>query len=139
MKKTGFGNGRYNGFGGKKKDEETIPQAAVRELKEECGILAEEQHIYKVGELDFQFPKKPEWNQVMHVYFVKQWTGEPKETEEMRPEWFAHEDVPYDKMWEADAHWLSFVLAGHYVKGSYVYSEEQKLLEKDLQCSPLDE
>jgi len=137
MKKTGFGNGRYNGFGGKQKDGETIPQAAVRELREECGVFTEEQHLHKVGELDFQFPKKPEWNQIMHIYFVKQWTGEPRETPEMTAEWFAREDVPYDKMWEADAHWLPLVLAGHYVKGSYVYSEEQKLLEKNIETSLL--
>ena len=39
MKKRGFGKGKYNGFGGKKEDNETIHDAAIRELREESGIL----------------------------------------------------------------------------------------------------
>ena len=37
MKKRGFGEGKWNGFGGKVEEGETILQAALRELKEECG------------------------------------------------------------------------------------------------------
>ena len=37
MKKRGFGAGKWNGFGGKVEPGETIVEAAVREVKEECG------------------------------------------------------------------------------------------------------
>ena len=37
MKKRGFGVGRWNGFGGKVQREETIEDAAKRELREEAG------------------------------------------------------------------------------------------------------
>jgi 8-oxo-dGTP pyrophosphatase MutT (NUDIX family) len=38
MKKRGFGNGKYNGFGGKVENGETIQQAAIRETIEESGL-----------------------------------------------------------------------------------------------------
>ncbi len=38
MKKRGFGEGKWNGAGGKVEEGETIVQAASRELQEETGI-----------------------------------------------------------------------------------------------------
>ena len=38
LKKRGFGSGRWNGFGGKVEEGETIEQATLRELDEEVGI-----------------------------------------------------------------------------------------------------
>ena len=37
MKKRGFGKGRWNGFGGKVKEGETIEEATKRETLEEAG------------------------------------------------------------------------------------------------------
>lgn len=38
MKKRGFGANRWNGYGGKLLDGETVEEAAVREFQEEAGI-----------------------------------------------------------------------------------------------------
>ena len=40
MKKRGFGVGRWNGFGGKVDQGETVENAAKREIFEEAGITA---------------------------------------------------------------------------------------------------
>ena len=39
-KKRGFGEGKWNGFGGKLEPGETVEEAAVRELQEESGVTA---------------------------------------------------------------------------------------------------
>ena len=52
MKKRGFGQGKWNGFGGKVNDGESIEEAAVRELEEEAGIRV--QALKFMGMLDFQ-------------------------------------------------------------------------------------
>ena len=38
MKKRGFGVGKWNGFGGKVENGETVFDGAMRELQEECSI-----------------------------------------------------------------------------------------------------
>jgi len=139
QKKRGFGEGKYNGFGGKPEKGETILQTAVRELEQESGIITTEYHLTEIAQLTFIFPNKPDWDQIMHVYSVNKWSSEPKETEEMRPEWFNLNALPYDKMWEADTIWLPLVLEGKYVKGTFTYSADQRLLEKTLQYWPLGE
>ncbi len=130
-----FGVGYYNGYGGKIKQGESLEQASVRELLEECGIVAEPEYLEKAAELTFTFPHKPEWDQVVHVYLVYKWEGEPKESDEMTAEWFDLDKVPYDKMWEADAHWVKQVLAGKYVTASFVYGEGNKLIKHEIKAS----
>ena len=45
MKKRGFGEGKWNGFGGKVEAGETIIEAAAREVKEECGYIVQTQDL----------------------------------------------------------------------------------------------
>jgi len=33
-----------------------------------------------------------------------------KETEEMKPEWFSIDEIPYDKMWDDDSYWMPRIL-----------------------------
>ncbi|CAN0403706.1 unnamed protein product, partial [Ectocarpus sp. 8 AP-2014] len=40
MKKRGFGEGKWNGFGGKVESGESVEEAAKRELMEEAGLTA---------------------------------------------------------------------------------------------------
>jgi len=40
MKKRGFGVGKWNGYGGKLEEGESIERCATRELEEECGIVS---------------------------------------------------------------------------------------------------
>src|SRR4051812_34321108 len=86
MKKRGFGAGRWNGFGGKLHEGETIEQAAFRELKEEIGI--ETQKLDKRGIIQFSWKAKPEEILEVHIFKVDTFLGEPSEGEEMKPQWF---------------------------------------------------
>ncbi len=131
MKKRGFGLGRWNGFGGKIEQNETIEQAAIRELEEETGVTASS--LEKRGEITFAFPSKPEWNQIVHLFVVTKWTGEPVESEEMLPRWFSHNSLPFDVMWPADPLWLPHILAGKFVTARFVREEDQStILEKEV-------
>ncbi|MDF2634647.1 MAG: hydrolase [Pelosinus sp.] len=130
MKKTGFGQGKYNGFGGKIKQGETVLQATVRELEEESGILVEEEQLEHVGILDFIFPASPQLRHDVHIFLARSWQGEPLETEEMRPQWFLHSAIPYAQMWQDDIFWLPKVLAGETIKGSVVFAENNEDLSE---------
>lgn len=124
MKKRGFGVGKYNGFGGGLKDSETLENAAIRELREESGLIASERDLNKVGELDFYFPHKPEFNQTVHVYLVNNYSSEPTETEEMKFQFFSVDKIPYKKMWDDDKYWLPLILKGKKLRARFVFKEQ---------------
>jgi len=129
----GFGVNRHNGYGGKQHDGESIEEAAVRELFEESKVSAAVGDLTKLAEIEFTFPEKPEWNQLVHIYLLEKWVGEPAETEEMRPKWFQHHEIPYDQMWPADPLWIPHMLAGRYVEGRIVLGSDQNtVLDYDL-------
>ena len=123
---SGFGVaiGKWNGVGGKVDVGESIEAAAVREISEEIGVDTTEHNLEKVGNIEFYFKDKPEWNQHMHIFLVKDWKGEPKESEEMMPKWYSHDEVPFEDMWQDDKHWLPMVLAGKKVEGRFNFINE---------------
>ena len=129
MKKRGFGAGRWNGFGGKVNLGETIEAAARRELFEECGLQAEV--LEKRGVLRFEFAASPETLEV-HVFGVVKYGGQPVETEEMRPHWFRLTDIPFDKMWPDDRHWLPLYLEGKRLDGRFYFLDADTLLHFSL-------
>ena len=69
MKKRGFGEGRWNGVGGKPVKGETIQQAAIREAQEEIGITPTS--IRQVATIDFYFPHHPDFDQQVHVFLAE--------------------------------------------------------------------
>eukprot|EP01147_Barroeca_monosierra_P007499 gene7499-9805_t len=109
MKKRGFGANRYNGFGGKVEPGETIEECAIRELREECNLEAKNMSV--LGQLFFEFKGD---SKILHVYVYEatKWEGKPIETEEMRPQWFSVDEIPFDHMWIDDKHWFPFMLKG---------------------------
>jgi mutator protein MutT len=127
MKKRGFGVNRWNGAGGKLKDNETIEEAMVRETEEE--IMVTPTNYHQVAQLDFYFAEKPEWNQKVFVYFASAWRGTPTETEEMAPQWFNQKTLPLDKMWSDDQYWLPRVLAGEKLEAEFLFGENDILLD----------
>lgn len=122
MKKTGFGQGKYNGFGGKIQQGETIRHATVRELEEESGIKVKEEQLELVGTLDFVFPASPQLRHDVHIFLARTWQGQPVETEEMKPQWFLLSDIPYGEMWQDDLYWLPKVLAGEKITGTVLFA-----------------
>lgn len=127
MKKRGFGSGKFNGFGGKVEQGERIVDAASRELFEESGVKVLSSALIKSAELSFRFPHKPEWDQVVHVFTATSWEGLPVESDEMLPEWFALDKIPFHLMWDDDKHWLPFVLRDKFVRGRFSFDEKSDL------------
>lgn len=124
MKKRGFGVGKWNGIGGKVGRGETIKQTVIRELKEEIGVDTEHHHLEKVGNIKFYFDKNTNFNQHMHIFFIKKWKGEPIETEEMAPRWYDKNKLPYKNMWIDDPYWLPKVIEGKKIEGEFHFVKE---------------
>jgi len=124
-KKTGLGTGLVNAPGGHIELAETATEAAIREFKEETELVIENPRM--VGKLNFQF--KDGLSERGYVFFADTFSGTPAETEEARPFWCPVKDIPYDKMWEDDLHWLPQALEGKKFEGFFIF-DDQKMLDK---------
>lgn len=129
MKKRGFGAGRWNGFGGKVSSEETIEDAAKREIREETGIKVT--NLDKAGIIDFEFKGNPEILQV-HIFRSDNFLGEPTESEEMKPQWFHIDEIPFNEMWPDDIYWMPLFLDGKKFKGKFLFGESDVILKQKL-------
>ncbi len=134
MKKRGFGEGKWNGFGGKLEKGETIEQAARRELVEEVCIEAKT--LVPAGRMFFTFEGNPQVLEV-HAYRCDDAVGEPQETEEMLPRWFDLDEVPFGQMWDDDKHWFPYLIAGEWFEGTFQFSADNRLLHADIKSGQI--
>ncbi len=123
MKKRGFGAGHWNGAGGKIEPGETIEQALIRECEEEIGVTPTE--FDQVARHHFIFQGDTP-DIVVHAFIAEKWQGEPKETEEMAPQWFKLHEIPYAQMWDDDKYWLPAVLAGDRLVTHFQFAADDK-------------
>lgn len=132
MKKRGFGEGWWNGYGGKVNQGESIEQAMVRELEEESGLKAKTYRERAVIEFFFKGTDK---EVEMHVFEVTEYEGRLEETEEMASTWFARKDIPYDKMWPADRLWMPLFFEGKDFDGRAEFDgETNALIDSDFRA-----
>jgi len=131
MKKRGFGEGKWNGFGGKIESGETIEEATQREMHEETELIIKITTSDKAAILTFTFAEPKEILEV-HVYVVHTYKGDLQETDEMYPSWFTFSDIPYNNMWEPDVQWLPKVLGGSKVIGRYSFDRNNHVIDSEL-------
>lgn len=137
LKKRGFGAGRWNGFGGKLLEGESLEESLRREFKEEANI--DIGSVEERGVLEFIYGSSPEVLQV-HVYMISDFTGEATESEEMRPQWFTMDAIPYEAMWPDDKFWLPLLLADKKFYGKFWFDENNAILKQELiEVSTLDD
>ena len=129
MKKRGFGMGRWNGFGGKVEADESIDQAAKREIFEEVDI--EVKDLNKLGIIEFSWHHKDEVLEV-HIFKSTTFIGDPTESEEMRPRWFTVDNIPFKRMWADDPHWIPLFLANQKFSGHFIFDEKDQIIKHTI-------
>ena len=108
-KKTGHGQGRVNGPGGKLDSNESLEVCATREVFEEVGLQVTNPVCR--AELRFVELDGPQW--LGYAFTADQFSGEPVETPEAKPFWINVADIPFADMWPDDQIWLPKVLQQH--------------------------
>lgn len=129
FKKRGFGMNKWNTFGGKLDKDETYIEAAQREVFEECNLNVlslEEKAIVR-----FSWTNNDDKFEV-HVFRALKFEGQVEESEEMLPQWFDLDKIPYDKMWPDNKLWWPLFLEGKKIEASFLYGPKNKLLEHKI-------
>jgi len=125
-----MGAGRRSNPGGNVEEGEDIEMAAKREVLEETGIVVEA--MEPAGVIDFEMPHKG-IRITMHIFKVMRFTGEPKETEEMRDlRWYPREQQPIKEMWPDDEFWVPHYLQGKEFRGKFVLGEGEAVISHEF-------
>ena len=136
-----IGEGCWNGYGGGLEGDESAKAAAVRELEEESGLIAEEKNLEKIGILK-AYNHKSDGRVVLadvHFYIARHCTGELRETPEMiTPTWFRPEEIPLNELMPADKLWLPRAFAGERLVVTVHYSPFQKEILEPIQIEVVD-
>lgn len=133
MKKRGFGADRWNGYGGKTQEGESVEDALKREFFEEAGIKITK--FEKQGIIEFHNDREDSSKNkdvVVHIYRIISYDGNPVETEEMKPRWFKLNKIPYKSMWPDDIYWLPLFINNKKFKGEFWFEDNTKIIKHKL-------
>lgn len=131
MKKRGFGEGKFNGVGGKLEPNETPEMAMIREAQEEISVTPIE--YTKVGIMEFlEYFKGSKENIIFHLFVATAWDGEPQESDEMKPQWFDIDKIPYNQMFADDKYWMPYILEGKKINGFFEFDENWNMLSHKI-------
>ena len=134
-KKTGLGAGKINAPGGRIEKGETPMNAVIRECEEEVFLTP--LYPQKRAELYFQF--KSGYKLYGEIFFAYEWIGKMAETEEAKPFWCSLDEIPWDRMWEDDRHWLPHAIEGKKMRGFYIFDDDDMLSDRTIEVENFDE
>ncbi len=104
---------------------ENIENCMIREVKEETTIDVKINDLQIVWYIKFFFLDKPEWDIEVNIFKILKFNWEAIETEEMSPDWYDINNIPYDKMWKDDIYWLPRVLNWEYVEYEFYFKWDE--------------
>jgi len=121
--------GSYTGFLGEVRDDESAAATSMRIAREQSGIDLVGPQLRAI----FRF-SSADWETVdEYEYYVESYAGSPRESAEVRPEWFGIDDIPFTQMPADDALWYPGFLNGVRQRGSFRFaSGENALLHHEL-------
>jgi 8-oxo-dGTP diphosphatase len=127
LKKLKIGEGKLNAPGGKIEPEDKgDPRlAAVREVRQECGVRVGPTDLKQVALLHIGNQKK-KGQILLHVFMVEKFSATFKETKELgelRPYLFSK--IDYDLLMPADRMWLADVLLGMTIEAHITYNPKR--------------
>jgi|FLOH01.1.fsa_nt_gi 8-oxo-dGTP pyrophosphatase MutT (NUDIX family) len=147
LKTCKIGAGFLNGYGGGIELGETAVATAIRELKEETdkdddkGVVALPADLEKIAIVDFNNIKSDGDSFVcrVHVYLVKDWKGEAKDTETMiDAQWYDVRNLPLDEMMPSDKVWLPIALSGRKIMAKATLGPFQQELIGEVEIEEVD-
>jgi 8-oxo-dGTP diphosphatase len=124
LKKTGFGAGKWVGLGGHIEDGEKPAMAAAREVLEESSLVVSADSLQHMASIEFRFPSRRSWDQTAQVYVTSAFEGDPTESDEVIPQWFAEDKLPFPRMWDDARYWVPAVLAGRHLDVTITFADD---------------
>lgn len=130
-KLTGLGQGNIVGPGGKAEPGETPQQTAVREVREEVGLVISEDDLVPIATITYPFLERDWLSQRSYVFACHSFTGELAQSSELRASWWPVDGVPYQRMWADARLWLPRALEGSFISATFEIGLEDEVVSTD--------
>jgi 8-oxo-dGTP diphosphatase len=127
-----FGEGKWNGPGGKLQLGESPQECVIREVYEETGLRIHSLRLHGSLKHFFGGDGEPDW--MVYQFSSDDFEGEPKESDEGVLKWFPFDEIPYDEMWQDDEYWLPLILEGKMFDGDFIFNEDGSELLRHSIC-----
>jgi len=128
-KNRGFGQGKVVGPGGHIEPGEDATAAAAREVREETGLVVDPAGASQMASIAFRFPARPSWDQHADVFVATRWEGQLIISDELTPEWYRADSIPYADMWDDARQWLPQVLAGQQIRAEFRFASDNETVD----------
>ena len=112
--------GKWNGLGGKLEAGETPEECAVREIREESGLIV--RSLKLKGLLTFpRFSNDDDW--YAFVYVVDSFEGQLIDSPEGKLEWIPDDELKSLNLWEGDRIFLPWLDRGGFFSAKFIYEK----------------
>jgi hypothetical protein len=65
-----------------------------------------------------------------HFYLITKWTGNPVESDVIKPIWFNLDEIPRENMFSDNKYWLDLLFAGKRFEGVFLFGSEKSQVEE---------
>lgn len=117
-RETDYHKGKWNGLGGKFELGESPEECAIRELKEESGLIAKK--VVLKGHITFpMFDGKDDW--YVFVFTIPEFEGELIDCNEGELEWIPNDELVKLNLWEGDKHFIDWLFQDKFFSSKFNY------------------
>lgn len=119
-KKNDVHEGKWNGLGGKFEAGETPEECAIREVKEESGLLMKNPRLH--GFITFpMFDGKKDW--YVFLFTAKEFEGELIDSHEGKLEWIDDDKLLELNLWEGDRIFIPWLFQEKFFSAKFIYED----------------
>ena len=117
-KKNDYHRGKWNGLGGKFEPGESPEECAVREIKEESGLIIK--NIEMKGFITFpMFDGKEDW--YVFLFTADEYEGELIDSNEGNLDWIPNEKLTEINLWEGDKYFIPWLFKEKFFSAKFIY------------------
>jgi 8-oxo-dGTP diphosphatase len=127
-KENDYHEGKWNGLGGKFEQGETPEECAIREIREESGLIVKDPNLK--GIITFpMFDGKDDW--YVFVFTFNGYEGELIDSNEGELEWIKNDELTDLNLWEGDSIFLPWLYQDKFFSAKFIY-EDGKYIEHEV-------
>jgi 8-oxo-dGTP diphosphatase len=115
-----YHQGKWNGLGGKFEQGESPEDCAIREIKEESGLIVK--NLTMKGFITFpMFDEKEDWH--VFLFVVDEFEGELIESPEGKLEWVPNDKLLELNLWEGDKIFIPWLFQNRFFSAKFIYKK----------------